>query len=102
MSFFLTPMINNVSRLSTTMMMMRPWIFENHSLRSMGSKALIKTNKSAAKRFRVRSSGSIKRNKAGTQHNSGYKTRQRCNQLGQSTGVSEPAIEKRMRRLIGK
>mmetsp|Transcript_19216 Transcript_19216/g.27032 ORF Transcript_19216/g.27032 Transcript_19216/m.27032 type:complete len:102 (-) Transcript_19216:69-374(-) len=70
--------------------------------RAFGTKALFKTNKAAAKRFRVRGSGSIKRNKAGASHNTGYKTRARSNRLGQSCGIREPAIEKRMRRLIGK
>mmetsp|Transcript_8164 Transcript_8164/g.9409 ORF Transcript_8164/g.9409 Transcript_8164/m.9409 type:complete len:129 (-) Transcript_8164:254-640(-) len=70
--------------------------------RCMGTKALFKTNKSAAKRFRVRGSGSIKRNKGGSSHNTGYKARSRSNRLGQSCGIKEPKIEKRMRRLIGK
>ena len=120
-----------------------------------GTKALFKTNQAAAKRLRVRGSGSIKRwvviifnwygkeiystywilrnilssmvkyvafhltlhkilsltfsgfsptnrPKAGRQHNTGYKSRGRCNRLGQSSGISEPGIEKRMRRAIGK
>lgn len=66
----------------------------------MGTKATIKTHKGAAKRFRVRGSGSIKRNKGGVSHNSGYKTRQRCNRLGQTDGIKEPSIEKRIRRLL--
>ena len=37
------------------------WLLPFNSTRTMGSKALIKTNKSAAKRMRVRGSGSIKR-----------------------------------------
>eukprot|EP00978_Attheya_sp_CCMP212_P029643 scaffold105990_cov50-Attheya_sp.AAC.1 len=69
-------------------------------MRSMGSKSCIKTNRSAAKRFRIRGSGSIKRNKAGRQHNTGYKTRGRSNRLGQSAGVKGKEIEKRMRRLV--
>eukprot|EP00553_Chaetoceros_curvisetus_P014892 CAMPEP_0204651100 /NCGR_PEP_ID=MMETSP0718-20130828/12685_1 /ASSEMBLY_ACC=CAM_ASM_000674 /TAXON_ID=230516 /ORGANISM="Chaetoceros curvisetus" /LENGTH=115 /DNA_ID=CAMNT_0051674731 /DNA_START=59 /DNA_END=403 /DNA_ORIENTATION=- len=67
-------------------------------VRSMGVKALIKTNKAAAKRIRVRGSGSVKRNKAGASHNTGYKTRGRNNRLGQSTGIKGTGIEKRMRR----
>jgi hypothetical protein len=42
------------------------------------------------------------RSKGGFSHNTGFKTRQRSNRTGQSTGIKEPAIEKRMRRLIGK
>jgi ribosomal protein L35 len=66
----------------------------------MGSKALIKTNKAAAKRMRVRGGGSIKRNRAGNAHNTGYKKRSRSNRLGTSCGIKGAAIEKRMRRLI--
>jgi hypothetical protein len=40
------------------------------------------------------------RNKGGYSHNTGYKTRQRCNRLGQTDGIKEPSIEKRIRRLI--
>ena len=69
---------------------------------SMGTKAMLKTNKAAAKRIRVRGSGSVKRNKGGFSHNTGYKTRQRSNNTGQTTGIKGKAIEKRMRRLIGK
>jgi hypothetical protein len=42
------------------------------------------------------------RNKAGGSHNTGYKTRARSNRLGQSCGFKGAAIEKNMRRLIGK
>lgn len=66
----------------------------------MGTKALIKTNKSAAKRIKLRGSGNVKRSKGGTSHNTGYKSRQASNKLGQSTGIKEAKIEKRMRRLI--
>jgi hypothetical protein len=41
------------------------------------------------------------RNKGGFAHNTGYKTRARSNRTGQTTGIEEPAIEKRMRQLIG-
>lgn len=69
--------------------------------RGMAGKALIKTNRSAAKRLRLRGSGSIKRNKAGRSHNTGYKSRSRVNRLAASTGIKGKGIEKRMRRLIG-
>ena len=90
--------MNFLSKLTTSIM-------QNARLpqaREMGTKACIKTNKAAAKRIRVRGSGSVKRNKGGFAHNTGYKTRQRSNRTGQTTGIAEPAIEKRMRRLIGK
>jgi large subunit ribosomal protein L35 len=68
--------------------------------RFMGNKSCLKTNKSAAKRFRVRGSGSIKRNKAGMSHNTGYKSNARKRRLASSGGVSGKSIELRMRRLI--
>ena len=69
--------------------------------RFMGNKSCLKTNKSAAKRFRVRGSGSIKRNKAGMSHNTGYKSNTRKRRLSSSDGVRGKSIELRMRRLIG-
>ena len=69
--------------------------------RFMGNKSCLKTNKSAAKRFRVRGSGSIKRNKAGMSHNTGYKSNTRKRRLSASDGVKGKSIELRMRRLIG-
>ena len=70
--------------------------------RFMGNKSCLKTNKSAAKRFRVRGSGSVKRNKAGMSHNTGYKNNTRKRRLASSGGVNGKSIELRMRRLIGK
>ena len=70
--------------------------------RFMGNKSCLKTNKSAAKRFRVRGSGSVKRNKAGMSHNTGYKNNARKRRLASSGGVNGKSIELRMRRLIGK
>ena len=69
--------------------------------RFMGNKSCLKTNKSAAKRFRVRGYGSIKRNKAGMSHNTGYKSNTRKRRLSSSDGVRGKSIELRMRRLIG-
>ena len=70
--------------------------------RFMGNKSCLKTNKSAVKRFRVRGSGSVKRNKAGMSHNTGYKNNTRKRRLASSGGVNGKSIELRMRRLIGK
>ena len=70
--------------------------------RFMGNKSCLKTNKSAVKRFRVRGSGSVKRNKAGMSHNTGYKNKTRKRRLASSGGVNGKSIELRMRRLIGK
>ena len=59
----------------------------------------IKTNKSAAKRFRVTGSGRIKRNKGYKQHILSSKNKKRKRHLRQSTLVS--AVEtKNIRKLI--
>mmetsp|Transcript_681 Transcript_681/g.1069 ORF Transcript_681/g.1069 Transcript_681/m.1069 type:complete len:110 (+) Transcript_681:78-407(+) len=68
---------------------------------NMGTKAMLKTNKAAAKRVRIRGSGSVKRNKQGFSHNTGYLTRKRSNNLGKTTGIQGTAIEKRIRVLVG-
>jgi large subunit ribosomal protein L35 len=75
-------------------------LLQQQQVRFMG-KACIKTNKSAAKRFRVCGSGSIKRARAGMSHNTGYKAKDRKRRLGSSTGIKGKSIEQRMRRLIG-
>jgi ribosomal protein L35 len=74
--------------------------FKNISERGLAGKALLKTNKSAAKRFRVRGNDRIKRNKAGRSHNTGHKGRKRINQLAASAPIKGKGIEDRMRRLI--
>ncbi len=59
----------------------------------------IKTNKAAAKRFRVTGSGRIKRNKGYKQHILSSKNKKRKRHLRQSTMVS--AVEtKNIRKLI--
>mmetsp|Transcript_5851 Transcript_5851/g.8458 ORF Transcript_5851/g.8458 Transcript_5851/m.8458 type:complete len:117 (+) Transcript_5851:48-398(+) len=65
------------------------------------AKSTLKTNKSAAKRFRVRGNGSIVRNRSGASHNTGHKKRARCNRLATSCSIKGKKIEKRMRQLIG-
>ena len=72
----------------------------NITERGLAGKALLKTNKSAAKRFRVRGNDRIKRNKAGRSHNTGHKGRKRINQLAASAPIKGKGIEDRMRRLI--
>lgn len=74
--------------------------FNNITERGLAGKALLKTNKSAAKRFRVRGNDRIKRNKAGRSHNTGHKGRKRINQLAASAPIKGKGIEDRMRRLI--
>ena len=75
-------------------------LFNNITERGLAGKALLKTNKSAAKRFRVRGNDRIKRNKAGRSHNTGHKGRKRINQLAASAPIKGKGIEDRMRRLI--
>eukprot|EP00985_Skeletonema_marinoi_P026256 scaffold20216_cov73-Skeletonema_marinoi.AAC.1 len=74
-------------------------INKHHRARPAG-KALLRTNKSAAKRFRVRGNARIKRNKAGRSHNTGHKGRKRINNLAASAPINGKKIEDRMRRLI--
>eukprot|EP00816_Leptocylindrus_hargravesii_P007246 CAMPEP_0196801434 /NCGR_PEP_ID=MMETSP1362-20130617/1190_1 /TAXON_ID=163516 /ORGANISM="Leptocylindrus danicus, Strain CCMP1856" /LENGTH=86 /DNA_ID=CAMNT_0042172391 /DNA_START=168 /DNA_END=428 /DNA_ORIENTATION=+ len=68
--------------------------------RSMVS-GTIKTNKSVAKRFKLKGNGQLKRMKGGKSHNTGYKKRGAVNKLATSTGIKEPKIEKRIRRMLG-
>lgn len=60
----------------------------------------IKTNRSAAKRFRVTASGRIKRNKAGKSHILTSKERKRKRRLRQGALV-HPADARRMTKLLG-
>eukprot|EP00526_Cylindrotheca_closterium_P022099 CAMPEP_0113639506 /NCGR_PEP_ID=MMETSP0017_2-20120614/20724_1 /TAXON_ID=2856 /ORGANISM="Cylindrotheca closterium" /LENGTH=118 /DNA_ID=CAMNT_0000550721 /DNA_START=105 /DNA_END=461 /DNA_ORIENTATION=- /assembly_acc=CAM_ASM_000147 len=71
------------------------------SLVSLRFKGGVKTNSGAKKRFRVRGSGSIKRRRSGTSHNTGYKPRQSSNRLGSSTGIEGKKMEQRVRKLLG-
>ena len=72
----------------------------NITERGLAGKALLRTNKSAAKRFRVKGNDRIKRNKAGRSHNTGHKGRKRINSLAASAPINGKKIEDRMRRLI--
>ena len=60
----------------------------------------LKTNKSAAKRFRVTKNGKIRRNRAGLGHLLSGKSRKRKRQLRKGT-YAKPADVKRIRRLLG-
>ena len=75
-------------------------LLTNITERGLAGKALLRTNKSAAKRFRVRGNARIKRNKAGRSHNTGHKGRKRINNLAASAPINGKKIEDRMRRLI--
>eukprot|EP00986_Skeletonema_menzelii_P019265 scaffold27390_cov154-Skeletonema_menzelii.AAC.1 len=77
-----------------------PTLLTNITERGLAGKALLRTNKSAAKRFRVKGNDRIKRNKAGRSHNTGHKGRKRINNLAASAPINGKKIEDRMRRLI--
>mmetsp|Transcript_15955 Transcript_15955/g.22804 ORF Transcript_15955/g.22804 Transcript_15955/m.22804 type:complete len:99 (-) Transcript_15955:169-465(-) len=67
--------------------------------RSFAAGAL-KTNKSVAKRFKVKGNGDLLRRKAGKAHNTGYKSRGRVNRLASSAPIKDKAIEKKMKKLL--
>jgi large subunit ribosomal protein L35 len=60
-----------------------------------------KTNKSIAKRFRLKGNGTLKRAKSGRQHNTGHKDRHRLNLLGHSTTIKNKKQEKKMKLCMG-
>jgi ribosomal protein L35 len=69
-------------------------------------KHTIKTNKSVAKRFRVRGGGGHKKStlthmRSGVQHNTGYRPRAAINKLGQSKPVSNKKMERKMKICMG-
>ena len=59
----------------------------------------LKTNRSAAKRFKVTKSGKIKKVSAGRKHILGKKTRKRKRKLRQNDYLA-PSDEKKVRRLL--
>lgn len=60
----------------------------------------LKTNRSAAKRFRLTKNGKIKRGRAGRGHLLSGKSRKRKRRLGKSA-IVKPADVRRLRRLLG-
>ncbi|KAL3775321.1 hypothetical protein ACHAWO_012280 [Cyclotella atomus] len=76
------------------------WMPSTPLLGDIRTKSCLRTNKSAAKRFKVMGNGRIKRKKAGKRHNTGHKGRSRVNRLAQGAPISEKSIENRMRILI--
>jgi len=60
-----------------------------------------KTNKSAAKRFKVMANGRIKRGSEGRSHNTGHKSKKRKNNLATTKGISGKKIEDRIRHMLG-
>lgn len=62
-------------------------------------KLKVKTNRSAAKRFRVTASGKIKRASGGKSHSNAKKGRKRMRRLG-SAKIEEGAAAKRIRSYI--
>ncbi|GKY97052.1 hypothetical protein MPSEU_000663800 [Mayamaea pseudoterrestris] len=68
---------------------------------ALRGKHTIKTNRSIAKRFRVRGDGSLKRMKSGVSHNTGHRSRSRNNRLGQSTTISNNKMAAKMKQCMG-
>lgn len=61
--------------------------------------AKMKTNRAAAKRFKITGSGRVRRTKAGGQHNMMGKSRKRLRRLRNNDMVS-PCMEKRIKLLL--
>lgn len=61
----------------------------------------MKTNSSIRKRIRVRGNNTLVRSRSGAQHNTGYKSRNKSNHLTRSTTISNPKVEKKMKRVMG-
>ena len=59
----------------------------------------MKTNRAAAKRFRVTGSGRVRRSKGGLQHGMQEKSRKRCRRLRKNDMVSE-TFEKRIKIML--
>lgn len=59
----------------------------------------MKTNRAAAKRFKLTGSGRVRRSKAGAQHNMIGKSRKRLRRLRNNDMVA-PAFEKRIKLLL--
>ena len=59
----------------------------------------IKTNRSAAKRFKITKSGKVKRHQTGTRHLAASKTQKQKRQLAKSTLVHEADMD-RIARLL--
>ena len=65
------------------------------------AKHTLKTNKSVAKRFRVKGNGDLIRSKSGKQHNTGYRSRGSMNKLGQSAPIKNKKVERKMKVCMG-
>jgi large subunit ribosomal protein L35 len=61
----------------------------------------VKTNSSAKKRFKLTSSGALRRAHAGKSHNTGKHKRKIIRGKGNTTTISGSKIERNMRRLLG-
>uniref|UniRef100_A0A7S3P505 50S ribosomal protein L35 n=1 Tax=Amphora coffeiformis TaxID=265554 RepID=A0A7S3P505_9STRA len=76
-------------------------LLQQQTLLTIRSKHTNKTIKGVAKRFRARGNGTLKRAKAGRQHNTGHKDRARKNQLGQSTTIKDKRHHQKMKMCMG-
>ena len=61
----------------------------------------MKTHKGIAKRFTVRGKGSLRRTRAGRQHNTGWKSRGRINKLGLGGTVRVKKIDRALKICLG-
>ena len=59
----------------------------------------MKTNRAAAKRFRITGSGRVRRSKSGLQHGMQEKSRKRCRRLRKNDTVSA-SFEKRIKLML--
>mmetsp|Transcript_31168 Transcript_31168/g.70003 ORF Transcript_31168/g.70003 Transcript_31168/m.70003 type:complete len:102 (+) Transcript_31168:101-406(+) len=75
--------------------------------RLVGSRAIQQPNRSVSlhssvkKRFRVTSSGKVKRPQAGKSHNTGKHSRKMIRSRGEMTTIKCPKMERNMRKLLG-
>lgn len=65
------------------------------------TKHTFKTNRSVAKRFRVKGNGDLIRSRSGAQHNTGYRSRGKINQLGQSAPIKNKKLARKMKMCVG-
>lgn len=96
--FFTTLLHQSLEKSSNHAALQRPSVMTTIFART---KHTAKTHSGIKKRFRLRANGSLKRSKAGRQHNTGYKSRSRVNRLGQTGGIKNPHVERKLKMCLG-
>ena len=96
--FFTTLLHQSLERSSNYVFLQRSSVLTTIFARA---KHTAKTHSGIKKRFRLRANGSLKRSKAGRQHNTGYKSRSRVNRLSQTGGIKSPYVERKLKMLLG-